>query len=100
MKDPEDKNKKEPAFEYVDADSVEFVKRGRKSTIDPTVVQAIAGIPAGKAVMLHILKQDPKSPTYGDDKNKISAKIRAAAKSVGLNVRILWSPDGIPQVKR
>lgn len=87
-------------FEYVDADSIQYVKRGRKPSLDANIVKMIQGIPVGKGLVIHKLKQDPKSSTYATDKSRIASQIRTAAAAAGAKVRILWHPDGTPQVLR
>lgn len=88
-------------FVYVDADSITFVKRGRKANLDQSLVDALKNIPKGKAAMLKSLKQDPKAATYATDKARVASSIRTACKAAGLTgFRILWSPDGTPQVVR
>ena len=88
-------------FEIVDASSVQFVKRGRKSIADPKLVNALKGLGKGKAMVITPLRQDPKSATYANDKARVASQIRTACKSANLSdFSIRWSPDGVPQVVR
>lgn len=86
-------------FNYIDVDTVQYVKRGRKATIDTALVEALRKLPKGKAIALTSLKQNPKAPTYANDKARVASSIRTACKAANLTgFRILWSPDGVPQV--
>jgi len=88
-------------FEIVDASSVQFVKRGRKLVADENLVKALKALGVGKAMVIAKMKQDPKSSTFANDKARIASQIRTACKSAGLkDFRILWSPEGVPQVVR
>lgn len=88
-------------FEFIDASAVEYVRRGRKSNVDPKLIEVLAKLPKGKAIALPSMKQDPTSDTYKTDKARISSQIRSACQSAGVaNFRILWSPQGVPQVVR
>ena len=86
---------------YVDADSIQYVKRGRKANLDQGLVDKLKGLPAGKALVISSLKQDPSATTYANDKARVGSSIRTACKAAGLTgYRILWSPQGVPQVVR
>lgn len=86
---------------YVDAASIEYVKRGRKANLDENLVKMLAGLPVGKAAVLTSLKQNPAAPDYATAKARIASSIRTACKAAGLTgYRILWSPQGVPQVVR
>jgi len=88
-------------FEIVDAKSVQFVKRGRKSVADPKLVEALKKLPNGKAMVIASLKQDPKADTYANDKARVASQIRTACKSAGLDsFSIRWTETGVPQVVR
>jgi hypothetical protein len=88
-------------FEIVGADEVSFVKRGRKANLDGALVDALKTLPKGKAMRLSSLKQDPNAATYATDKARIASSIRTACKAAGLaGSRIMWTPDGVPQVVR
>jgi len=85
-------------FEFIDENEIEAVKRGRKSTVPPELVQALASMPKGKAVVLRDLALDPKSDDYKSDKQSVSAMIRSAGVQAGVEVAIQFSPLGVPQV--
>ena len=88
-------------FEIIELTEVEYVRRGRKSNVDPKVVDALTKLPKGKAIALTTMKQDPKSPTYATDKARIASQIRTACRMANVEgYRILWSPPGVPQVVR
>lgn len=88
-------------FEIMDSGSAEFVRRGRKANIDPALVTALGKLPKGKAIALNSLQQNPKAPTFANDKARIASQIRTACKLAGIDsYRILWSPAGVPQVVR
>ena len=88
-------------FEIIEVTEVEYVRRGRKSNVDPKVVDALTKLPKGKAIALTTMKQDPKSPTYATDKARIASQIRTACRMANVEgYRILWSPQGVPQVVR
>ena len=53
------------AFEVIDADEVQSVPRGRKSNIDPTLVDALRSGKAGQAIRIPSEQCDPTSPTTG-----------------------------------
>ena len=46
-------------FVIVDAENIQFVKRGRKAHVDPELVDALRGLPVGKAIALVTMKQNP-----------------------------------------
>jgi hypothetical protein len=88
-------------FEIFDAGDAQFVRRGRKASIDEKLVEALSKLPKGKAMALKSLGQDPTAPTFGNDKARIASQIRTACKLAGVkDFSILWSPTGVPQVLR
>lgn len=87
-------------FEFIDETDIESVKRGRKSSADPNLVEALRKLPEGKAVVVKDLALDPKDPDYKSHKQTVSAQIRSAGKQAGLEVSISFTPAGVPQVKR
>ena len=94
-------NASDSGFEYIDAASVNYVKRGRKANLDSALVDALRNLPAGKAIALRTLQQNPAAPTYANDKARVASSIRTACKAAGLqSYRIMWSPQGVPQVVR
>jgi hypothetical protein len=87
--------------EYVDLADVQFVKRGRKPSLDEQLVQKLKGLPSGKALVLQSLKLNPAASTYANDKARVASAIRTACKAAGLSVfSIKWTPQGVPQVVR
>lgn len=86
-------------FEFIDENEIESVKRGRKSTVPQALVDALAKMPAGKAVVVRDLALDPKADEYKTQKATVSSTIRQAGKLAGVEVAIAWSPNGVPQVK-
>ena len=85
-------------FEFIDENDIEAVKRGRKSTVPPELIEALASMPKGRAVVLRDLALDPKSDDYKNDKASTSAVIRSAGRQAGVEVSIQWSSVGVPQV--
>lgn len=98
---PSENPDNEQAFEYVDADSIEYVKRGRKPIANDTLIEKLANLPMGKALVINEMKLDPTSPKYASEKSKYSGRIRTACHAANMETfSILWSPNGVPQVKR
>ena len=88
-------------FDIFDAGDAEFVRRGRKASIDQKLVEALSKLPKGKAMALKSLGQNPTAPTFANDKARIASQIRTACKLAGVkDFSILWSPAGVPQVLR
>jgi hypothetical protein len=93
--------KPEDGFEFIEASQVEFVKRGRKATVDNGLVEALKTLKVGGAVAIRKMAQDPQSPDYAREKARVSSQIRKACELAGIaGFSVLWSPTGIPQVKR
>lgn len=86
-------------FEIIDEADIVSVSRGRKSQVDPQLVEALSKLPTGKAVRITAMKCDPKAEDFGNQKSAKGAQIRNCAKSAGLVARIQWTPDGVPQVR-
>lgn len=87
-------------FEEIDEAEVIGVPRGRKSTADPALVAALANLTPGRAIRLVSLAVDPGATTVATDKARIGSTIRSASRLAGIDaVSIIWSRDGIPQVK-
>lgn len=86
-------------FEFIDANSIEFVKRGRKSNVSPKLVDALSQLTKGKALAIPSMKLDPNASNYSNEKARISSQIRTACRMANLEgFRILWAPNGVPQV--
>jgi len=90
-------------FEIVDSNSIQYVRRGRKAKADPVLIEKLRALPVGKAMVIRSLQVDPKSPKFANDKARIASQIRTACKAAEMpsgTFQILWTPDGIPQVRR
>lgn len=85
-------------FEFIDETEVQAVKRGRKSQVPQALVDALAKMPAGKAVVVKDYALDPKAEDYKTRKATVSSTIRQAGKMAGKEVAIAWSEAGVPQV--
>jgi hypothetical protein len=86
-------------FEFIDENEIESVKRGRKSTVSPELVEAFRKVPTGKAVKITALAGDPSdAEAYKLHKASASATIRSAGTQAGKKVKISWSSAGVPQV--
>lgn len=87
-------------FEFIDETDIQSVKRGRKSSADPALVEALRKLPTGKAVVVKTLALDTTDPDYKANKATVSAQIRSAGTQAGVEVSIAFTPAGVPQVKR
>ena len=86
-------------FEFIDENEIESVKRGRKSTVSPELVEAFRKVPAGKAVKVTALAGNPAdAEAYKLHKASASAMLRSAGAQAGKTVKISWSSAGVPQV--
>lgn len=87
-------------FEIIPESEIKKSARGRKSNVDPKLVEGLRGLKKGSAVRLPKMKCDPKSPDFKKDKARVSANLRSAMKLAGHSkYGIIFTPDGIPQVK-
>jgi hypothetical protein len=87
-------------FEIIEETQITRVPRGRKSNIDPAMVDAFRALKKGKAVRITSMKLDPKAPTYKTDKARVSASLRSAIRRAGHeDFAIEFSPEGVPQVR-
>lgn len=86
-------------FEFIDEGEIESVKRGRKSTVPTELVELLAKVPVGKAVVLRDYAGDPSDEGYKSYKASTSAMLRQAGKTAGVKVTIAWSPAGVPQIR-
>jgi hypothetical protein len=87
-------------FEEIDASEVTGVARGRKSNVDPALIDALRGLSAGKAIRIPSQRLDPKADNYRNEKARISAMLRTAMKAAGHDsFSIVFSPEGVPQIK-
>jgi hypothetical protein len=93
-------NSEDNEFEIVDANSVNFAKRGRKSNTDPNLVEFLKTMPKGNTVAIRKMTLDPKAVNYKIDKARVSSQIRVACEQANLDTyRIRWSTDGVPFVE-
>lgn len=87
-------------FEEIPEDQVESVRRGRKSNVDPGLVQALKGLKKGKAIRIPSQSLDPSAPSYRTDKARVSAQLRTAMRMAGhADFSIIFSPEGTPQIR-
>ncbi len=90
-----------PDFEVVNSTEISFVKRGRKSKVNPQLVEALKSLAIGKAMAVKSLAVDPKSANFANEKARIASQIRTACREAKVTeFRILWSPEGVPQIVR
>jgi len=87
-------------FEEIEESEIQSVPRGRKSEVDPALVEGLRNLKAGKAIRIPSKKLDVKSVNYKTQKAALSAQLRAACRAAGWEPSITFSPDGVPQVKR
>jgi hypothetical protein len=86
-------------FEIVDPTKIEFVRRGRKTNLDPKVLNAVKGLAKGQTLAIRMLAVDPASPDFRNEKAKVSAQIRKACENAGHKKhRINWTAQGVPCV--
>jgi hypothetical protein len=86
-------------FEIIPESEVEKVSRGRKSSVDPKLIEGLKGMKKGQAVRINSMKLDPKDKEYAKKKAAKLATLRSAVRAAGHeNFGCHWSPDGIPQV--
>lgn len=86
-------------IEFIDANEVEFVRRGRVSSIPADVIETLSRLPVGKAWAIKKYALDANSPDYKSEKNRVGATIRNACAQAGLGkISLRWSPTGVPQV--
>jgi len=92
-------------FEIVNSDEISFVKRGRKSEIDPKYVSLVKALEKGQTIKLRFLQisVDRNDPKFNNEKARITSQIRSICRAAGLNkseFEIKWDPSGFPQVVR
>jgi hypothetical protein len=97
------KNNPEIGYEIIDETEIVSVKRGRKSSVDPALIEMMKKLEIGKVIRLNtysvgtIVEEEDKKKA----KASTSAKIRQTAKASGWkNVSIIWEVTGTPVVKR
>lgn len=88
-------------FEIIDESEIVSVKRGRKAEVNPELVQLLTSLPKGKAIRANkyaFPNPSANAEEYKKYRAKVSASMRTAGKSAGLQVGFSWSPDGVPQI--
>lgn len=91
-------------FEFIEESEIESVKRGRKATVIPELVQFLAKAKVGQTVRVAMFALDNDIVTLEDKKNakaKNSAILRSQAKSSGWSkVAIIWDVNNVPFLKK
>lgn len=88
------------AFEEIEENEIESVRRGRKSNVDPALIDALRTLKPGKAIRIPSAGLDPTAPTYRTDKARVSASLRTAMRLAGHSeFSIIFSPEGVPQIR-
>ena len=87
-------------FEIIDETEITQVSRGRKSSVDPALIEGLRRLTKGKAIKIPSQALDPQAENYKTEKARISAMLRTAMKAAGHNdFSIIFSPEGVPQIK-
>lgn len=81
----------------IKSEDVVSLPRGRKATFDGELLKVLASIKPGQFGLLDT--EFPNVKTAGD-KSKVSGIIRKhwAKSHPGTKVKVLWTPDNVPQV--
>lgn len=88
-------------FEFINAEDISFVKRGRKSNVNPKLIEALKTLTKGKAIAIKSFSLDTNAENFKTEKARISSQIRSACVEANLtHFSIRWSPNGTPQVVR
>jgi len=87
-------------FEIVNENDLQFTQRGRKSNANPAIIKAISKLTAGQVLKVTSLKVDLKAKDAKSRKATVSAQLRSAGKAAGVVVRIQFTLDGVPTVRR
>lgn len=85
-------------FEFIDEADIQAVKRGRKTTAPRELVEALTKLPKGKVLLVTQFALDPKAEDYKTKKATKTATLRKAGQLAGVEVSVVWSPAGVPQV--
>jgi hypothetical protein len=85
-------------FEVINESEMQFISRGRKSTVAPELVEQIKKLAKGKAIAVTSMKVTAKGNEAKTERARYGAQIRAAAKQAGRKVTIRWSVAGVPQI--
>lgn len=96
-----DQPNKDDDFEIVDPSSVQFAKRGRKSAVNPELTAKLKTLKPGQALSVKSMTIDVKSADFKTAKARVSAQLRTACRSVGIDdFDIKWTLNGTPTVCR
>ena len=88
------------AFEEIPEDQIRGVPRGRKSNVDPALVDGLRTLAKGRAIRIPSQALDPKAANYRTEKARVSAMLRTAMKAAGHSeFSIVFSPEGVPQIR-
>jgi hypothetical protein len=92
---------KDDDFEIVEASSINFAKRGRKSNVDADLVAKLRGVKVGQTVLIRKMALNPQASDYRTAKARVSSQLRNACASAGLDTyAIRWTLDGVPSIQR
>jgi hypothetical protein len=87
-------------FEEIPEDEIQAVRRGRKSNVDPALVDGLRTLTPGRAIRIPSQKLDPTAANYRTEKARVSASLRVAMRAAGhTSFAIIFSPDGVPQIR-
>lgn len=87
-------------FEEIGDDEVRGVPRGRKSNVDPALVEGLRRLVKGKAIRIPSQTLDPTADNYKTEKARVSAMLRTAMRTAGHDdFSIIFSPEGVPQIR-
>lgn len=93
-------NNTDDIFEVIEETEITQVSRGRKSNVDPRLIEGLRNLTKGKAIKVPSQKLDPTADTYKTDKARVSAMLRTAMRSAGhTDFAIIYTPEGVPQIK-
>ena len=88
------------SFEEIDETEIQSVARGRKSNVDPALIEGLRNLKAGKAIRIPSQQLDTKAPNYKTEKARVSAMLRTAMRAAGhKDFAIIFTPEGVPQIK-
>lgn len=87
-------------FEEISESEVTGVPRGRKSNVDPELVNGLRTLAKGRAIRIPSQALDPQADNYKTEKARVSAMLRTAMRTAGHDdFSIIFSPEGVPQIK-
>lgn len=84
-------------FQIIDPNSIQFAKRGRKSVVDPEIIDKLRTMKPGQVARFPKMKIDPSAPDFKTAKSRISSRLRSACGSAGIEqFDIKFTVDGVP----